>query len=60
MEKNLEPPPGIFAQLTLDFPFKKAFATEKDKDMLITLLNASLGGKLAHPITDVVIFGFRP
>ena len=48
-------PKGKFAQLTLDFPFKKTFATEGDEDLLIALLNAFLERKLAHPITQVVI-----
>jgi len=48
-------PKGKFAQLTLDFPFKKTFASEGDEDILIALLNAFLEKKLAHPITQVVI-----
>ena len=56
MRKNTTPAPkGKFAQLTLDFPFKKTFATEGDEDLLIALLNAFLERKLAHPITQVVI-----
>jgi predicted transposase/invertase (TIGR01784 family) len=56
MEKNIEvAPKGKYAQLTLDFPFKKAFATQGDEDLLIALLNAFLEKKLAHPITQVVI-----
>jgi len=48
-------PKGKYAQLTLDFPFKKTFATEGDEDLLIALLNAFLEKKLIHPITEVVI-----
>jgi predicted transposase/invertase (TIGR01784 family) len=56
MRKKTTPAPkGKFAQLTLDFPFKKTFATEGDEDILIALLNAFLEKKLAHPITQVVI-----
>jgi len=56
MEKNLElGPQGKYAQLTLDFPFKKAFATEGEEDLLIAMLNAFLEKKLSNPITEVVI-----
>ncbi len=56
MEKNLElGPQGKYAQLTLDFPFKKAFATEGEEELLIAMLNAFLEKKLSHPITEVVI-----
>jgi predicted transposase/invertase (TIGR01784 family) len=56
MRKKTTPAPkGKFAQLTLDFPFKKTFASEGDEDILIALLNAFLEKKLAHPITQVVI-----
>jgi len=56
MKKKTTPAPkGKFAQLTLDFPFKKTFASEGDEDLLIALLNAFLERKLAHPITQVVI-----
>jgi predicted transposase/invertase (TIGR01784 family) len=48
-------PKGKFAQLTLDFPFKKTFASEGDEDLLIALLNAFLGKKLACPIARVAI-----
>ncbi|MDR1811639.1 MAG: Rpn family recombination-promoting nuclease/putative transposase [Candidatus Fibromonas sp.] len=48
-------PKGKFAQLTLDFPFKKTFASEGGENLLIALLNAFLERKLAHPITQVVI-----
>jgi predicted transposase/invertase (TIGR01784 family) len=53
--KNENVPKGKFAQLTLDFPFKKTFASEGDEDLLIALLNAFLERKLAHPITQIVI-----
>ena len=56
MDKNTKPvPKGKYAQLTLDFPFKKTFATEGDEDLLIALLNAFLERKLKHPITEAVI-----
>jgi predicted transposase/invertase (TIGR01784 family) len=64
METNKElAPKGKFAQLTLDFPFKKTFASEgacrgvacNAPTCLIALLNAFLEKKLAHPITQVVI-----
>jgi len=45
----------IYANLTQDFVFKKAFASEQDKELLISLLNAFLERKLRHPITDVNI-----
>jgi len=45
----------VFADLTTDMVFKKAFASEQDKELLINLLNAFLERKLKHPITDVVI-----
>ena len=48
-------PKGKFAQLTLDFPFKKTFASEGGENLLIALLNAFLEKKLAHPITAVAI-----
>ena len=54
--KLTQPPPhGRYAQLTLDFAFKKAFGTEQDKDLLIALLNAFLERKLPSPIIDVHI-----
>jgi len=45
----------IYADLTNDMVFKKAFASEQDKELLINLLNAFLDRKLKHPITDVTI-----
>jgi len=45
----------VFADLTTDLVFKKAFASEQDKELLINLLNAFLERKLKHPITDVII-----
>jgi len=45
----------VYADLTQDFVFKKAFASEQDKELLINLLNAFLECKLKHPITDVTI-----
>jgi len=45
----------VFADLTTDLVFKKAFASEQDKELLINLLNAFLECKLKHPITDVTI-----
>jgi len=55
MENPEEMVIGNYAKLTLDFAFKKAFASESDKDLLIALLNAFLERKLACPITDVLI-----
>jgi len=45
----------VYADLTQDFVFKKAFASEQDKELLISLLNAFLERKLKHPIMDVTI-----
>ncbi|GBU25808.1 hypothetical protein R83H12_02466 [Fibrobacteria bacterium R8-3-H12] len=45
----------VYADLTTDLVFKKAFASEQDKELLISLLNAFLERKLEHPITDVTI-----
>ncbi len=45
----------VFADLTTDLVFKKAFASEQDKELLINLLNAFLERKLKHPIADVTI-----
>jgi predicted transposase/invertase (TIGR01784 family) len=45
----------IYADLTQDLVFKKAFASEQDKELLISLLNAFLERKLKHPITDVTV-----
>jgi len=45
----------IYADLTTDMVFKKAFASEQDKELLINLLNAFLERKLKYPITDVTI-----
>ncbi len=55
METKDQAPQEGYAELTLDLPFKKAFATEEDKDLLIALLNAFLEKKLKQPIADVVI-----
>ena len=55
MDKKTKMPHGRYAQLTLDFSFKKVFASEDDKDLLIALLNAFLERKLAHPIMEVAI-----
>jgi len=49
------PPQGCYAELTNDFVFKKAFASEEDKDLLIALLNVFLEPKLVHPVKDVHI-----
>jgi predicted transposase/invertase (TIGR01784 family) len=45
----------IYADLTQDLVFKKAFASEQDKELLISLLNAFLERKLRHPIADVTV-----
>jgi predicted transposase/invertase (TIGR01784 family) len=42
-----------YAQLTLDFTFKKAFAEEQCKELLISLLEAFLGKYLPAKIKDV-------
>jgi len=42
-----------FAPLTLDFTFKKAFANERSKNLLLFLLNAFLAEKLKYPIKEV-------
>jgi len=44
-----------FAPLTLDFTFKKAFANEQCKDLLLFLLNTFLKQVLKKPIKDVKI-----
>jgi predicted transposase/invertase (TIGR01784 family) len=48
-------PPSRYAELTDDFVFKKAFASEEDKDLLIALLNIFLKPKLTYPVKDVRI-----
>jgi len=53
MQKKLENPK--FAPLTLDFTFKKAFANEQCKDLLLFLLNTFLKRVLKKPIKDVKI-----
>jgi len=42
-----------FAPFTLDFTFKKAFASEQCKDLLLFLLNTFLERVLKNPIIDV-------
>jgi hypothetical protein len=44
-----------FAPLTLDFMFKRAFATEKNKHILIPLINSFLGEKLECPVKEVTL-----
>ncbi|MCL2100330.1 MAG: Rpn family recombination-promoting nuclease/putative transposase [Fibromonadales bacterium] len=46
---------GRFAKLTIDFMFKKVFASEEDKELLIALLNIFLAEVLACPVEDVLI-----
>jgi len=53
MQKKLGNPK--FAPLTLDFTFKKAFANEQCKDLLLFLLNTFLKRVLKKPIRDVKI-----
>jgi len=53
MQKKLQNPK--FAPLTLDFTFKKAFANEQCKDLLLFLLNTFLKRVLRKPIKDVKI-----
>jgi predicted transposase/invertase (TIGR01784 family) len=48
-------PQARFAPFTLDFTFKKAFANEQCKDLLIFMLNTFLKRVLKKPITDVKI-----
>jgi predicted transposase/invertase (TIGR01784 family) len=48
-------PQSCYAELTDDFVFKKAFASEEDKDLLIALLNVFLEPKLKYPVKDVHI-----
>jgi len=44
-----------FAPLTLDFTFKRVFATEKNKHILISLINAFLSEKLESPLKEVLL-----
>jgi len=44
-----------FAPLTLDFTFKKAFASEQSTGLLLFLLNTFLAEKLKSPIKEVSI-----
>jgi hypothetical protein len=44
-----------FASLTFDATFKRAFATEPNKDLLVFLLNTFLKKVLKQPICDVTI-----
>jgi len=53
VQKKLPKPK--FAPLTLDFTFKKAFANEQCKDLLLFLLNTFLKRVLKKPIKDVKI-----
>ena len=46
---------GKYAKLTEDFAFKKVFASEEAKELLIALLNAFLERKLVSPIKEVFI-----
>jgi len=48
-------PKPKFAPLTLDFTFKKAFANEQCKNLLLFLLNTFLKRVLKKPIKDVKI-----
>ncbi|MDR3000664.1 MAG: Rpn family recombination-promoting nuclease/putative transposase, partial [Fibromonadaceae bacterium] len=52
---NAEADAGYYADLTVDMPFKKTFANEKDKEPLIVMLNVFLEKKLTYPIVDVDI-----
>ncbi|MDR2999807.1 MAG: Rpn family recombination-promoting nuclease/putative transposase [Fibromonadaceae bacterium] len=52
---NTEADAGYYADLTVDMPFKKTFANEKDKEPLIVMLNVFLAKKLAYSIVDVDI-----
>ncbi|GBU23929.1 hypothetical protein R83H12_00548 [Fibrobacteria bacterium R8-3-H12] len=53
MPQKLQSPK--FAPLTLDFTFKKAFASERSKELLLFLLNTFLRRVLKKPIVDVKI-----
>ncbi|GBU23718.1 hypothetical protein R83H12_00337 [Fibrobacteria bacterium R8-3-H12] len=53
MPQKLQSPK--FAPLTLDFTFKKAFANEQSKELLLFLLNTFLRRVLKKPIIDVKI-----
>jgi len=44
-----------FAPLTLDFMFKRAFATEKNKHILISLINTFLSEKMENPLKEVFL-----
>jgi predicted transposase/invertase (TIGR01784 family) len=44
-----------FAPLTLDFMFKRAFATEKNKHILISLINSFLSEKMENPLKEVLL-----
>jgi predicted transposase/invertase (TIGR01784 family) len=44
-----------FAKLTIDFMFKRAFATEKNKHILISLINSFLGEKMECPVKEVTL-----
>jgi predicted transposase/invertase (TIGR01784 family) len=46
---------NVFASLMLDFTFKRTFGTEKNKHILISLINAFLGEKMKNPIKDVIL-----
>jgi len=48
-------PRSTYAPFTLDFTFKKAFANEQCKDLLLFMLNTFLERVLKKPITDVKI-----
>jgi len=53
MPKKLTSPK--FAPFTLDFTFKKAFASEQCTDLLLFLLNTFLDRVLRNPIIEVKI-----
>jgi predicted transposase/invertase (TIGR01784 family) len=44
-----------FAPLTLDFMFKRAFATEKNRHILVSLINSFLGEKMECPLKEVFL-----
>ncbi|MDR2731759.1 MAG: Rpn family recombination-promoting nuclease/putative transposase [Fibromonadaceae bacterium] len=46
---------NVFAPLTMDFMFKRAFGTEKNKHILISLINTFLGRKMKYPVEDVIL-----
>jgi hypothetical protein len=59
MKQNSTPPPRLtaktFAPLVIDFTFKRVFATEGHKHLLISLIDSFLGDYLEAPLKDVTV-----